>query len=595
MKKQIIPAVLFFIFFTFFTCSLHAQWSITGNAGTTGATNFIGTTDNVGFKIRTNNIVRITVASTGKVGIGTTTPAFKLDVKNGSINTDSVYRIAGRTVLSVIGFENCFLGTNTGYFNTTGSFNTATGAGALRYNIDGYENVGNGANALYNNSSGDQNIAIGCGALQNNTTGGYNTATGHIALYSNTTANFNTANGYQSLFNNTTGEKNSASGTQALLENTTGYFNTAGGYASLNKNTTGFNNSAHGVSALYFNTTGSHNTANGMYSLYNNTNSSYNTAFGYQSLYNNVTGQFNTAIGYNTGANNGYNLSNATAIGYSAGHVDNATNEIEIGNTSVAWIAGQVGWSSWSDQRIKDNIQSNVPGLAFITRLNPVTYNLNIHRQNEMCGINDTHDWEGKYDIEKITQTGFLAQEVELAAKENNFDFNGVRAPTGNIKLYSIQYAAFVVPLVKAVQELNEEVIRLKAQDIKHQDRIEALKSEIENLKSILPEEQQQKLKALRDGNASNREDEQALLFQNSPNPSTGNTTIRFSVPASSQHGEIKIYAAGGKEIQSFSIAEKGAGQIEFNTGSLAAGMYDYTLFIDGRVAASRQLVLMKR
>ena len=37
------------------------------------------------------------------VGIGTTTPAFKLDVKNGSINTDSVYRIGGSTVLSIKG------------------------------------------------------------------------------------------------------------------------------------------------------------------------------------------------------------------------------------------------------------------------------------------------------------------------------------------------------------------------------------------------------------------------------------------------------------------------------------------------------------
>lgn len=38
-----------------------------------------------------------------KVGIGTTSPAFKLDVKDGSINTDSVYRIGGNTVLTIKG------------------------------------------------------------------------------------------------------------------------------------------------------------------------------------------------------------------------------------------------------------------------------------------------------------------------------------------------------------------------------------------------------------------------------------------------------------------------------------------------------------
>ncbi|MGO8056498.1 tail fiber domain-containing protein, partial [Rhizobium leguminosarum] len=74
--------------------------------------------------------------------------------------------------------------------------------------------------------------------------------------------------------------------------------------------------------------------------------------------------------------------SNHTAIGYYAGWVVGNSNEIEVGNTSVAFIGGQVGWSSWSDKRIKDNIQNNVPGLSFITKLNPVTYKLNIHRQN---------------------------------------------------------------------------------------------------------------------------------------------------------------------------------------------------------------------
>ncbi|MBK6633793.1 MAG: tail fiber domain-containing protein [Chitinophagaceae bacterium] len=124
---------------------------------------------------------------------------------------------------------------------------------------------------------------------------------------------------------------------------------------------------------------------------------------------------------------------------------------------------GQTGWFNYSDERIKDNIRSNVPGLAFITRLNPVTYHLNIHRKNEM-GYKNNQDWEGKYDMEKILQTGFLAQEVEQAAKETNFDFNGVRAPHGNSKLYSIQYASFVVPLVKAVQEQQQQIEELKNQ-----------------------------------------------------------------------------------------------------------------------------------
>jgi hypothetical protein len=80
--------------------ALHAQWSLTGNAGTNGSTNFIGTTDNVNFKIRTNNSIRMNITGSGKVAIGNFSPVFKLDVKGGSINTDSMYRIDGMQVLS---------------------------------------------------------------------------------------------------------------------------------------------------------------------------------------------------------------------------------------------------------------------------------------------------------------------------------------------------------------------------------------------------------------------------------------------------------------------------------------------------------------
>ncbi|HKR04932.1 MAG TPA: hypothetical protein VJY62_09870 [Bacteroidia bacterium] len=56
------------------------SWSLTGNAGTSAADNFIGTTDNTAFKIRTNDNVRIIVTGNGNIKIGAGTPASKLDV-----------------------------------------------------------------------------------------------------------------------------------------------------------------------------------------------------------------------------------------------------------------------------------------------------------------------------------------------------------------------------------------------------------------------------------------------------------------------------------------------------------------------------------
>ncbi|HNH22364.1 MAG TPA: hypothetical protein PLY26_09480, partial [Ferruginibacter sp.] len=70
------------------------------------------------------------------VGIGTTTPAFRLDVA-GSINTDSVYRIGGNTVLTVKGTANTFTGVQSGIANSTGTENSAVGYRSLFSNATG--------------------------------------------------------------------------------------------------------------------------------------------------------------------------------------------------------------------------------------------------------------------------------------------------------------------------------------------------------------------------------------------------------------------------------------------------------------------------
>jgi hypothetical protein len=70
------------------------------------------------------------------IGIGTTAPAFKLDVKNGSINTDSLYRISSFPVLGIPGNGNLFVGKQAGLVNT-GSLNTFAGQSAGIANSSG--------------------------------------------------------------------------------------------------------------------------------------------------------------------------------------------------------------------------------------------------------------------------------------------------------------------------------------------------------------------------------------------------------------------------------------------------------------------------
>src|SRR6266545_2123808 len=213
---------------------------------------------------------------------------------------------------------------------TTGTYNTAVGAGTLLLNT-GKENTATGAGALLNNTIGIQNSAHGAFALFSNTEGSFNTATGDQALFSNTGGEQNTATGFQALVFNTTGDFNTAVGMFSLRNNITGNSNTATGASALGTNTTGVGNTATGTTSLASNTTGNNNTANGFSALYSNTTGGSNAAVGDLALYNNTTGTANVAFGnaagfdQTTGNNNVY-------IGVNVPGVADESNTIRIGD-----------------------------------------------------------------------------------------------------------------------------------------------------------------------------------------------------------------------------------------------------------------------
>ncbi len=67
------------------------DWTLTGNAGTTPVTNFLGTTDNQDLVVRTNNVERFrTLGATGRIGWGTTTPVAPIEVNSGAL-ADAIY------------------------------------------------------------------------------------------------------------------------------------------------------------------------------------------------------------------------------------------------------------------------------------------------------------------------------------------------------------------------------------------------------------------------------------------------------------------------------------------------------------------------
>lgn len=368
---------------------------------------------------------------------------------------------SGSLKTNTTGTGNNAFGFSSLFANTTGSDNVAIGDRTLMANIDGVRNIAIGATSMLSNTSGINNTAVGDETLFRNTTGSQNTGIGELALYSNTTGDDNVAVGSDALFANSNGTQNVALGAQSLFYNTAGSYNTSIGYQSMREMIGGLSNTAIGHSALNKTTYGGNN-----------------TAVGINALYNNVSGSGNIAIGNDAGPAPGFpNLSNTIGIGNGGGFQHGASNQVVIGNSSMLVIGGKVGWSVISDQRVKRNIHENVKGLEFIMKLRPVTYNIS---NDAIAAINQTTDkreFPGKRDGEKITYTGFLAQEVEQAALSVGYDFSGYTKPQNDHQFYTIRYAEFVVPLVKAVQEQQLVIDQLQKQNNLLEKRLAALEA----------------------------------------------------------------------------------------------------------------------
>lgn len=471
------------------------------------------------------------------VGIGTTTPGAELEVvghiwqtgtgksvflgegagANDDLSTNYNVAVGFNTLMAnTTGYKNCAIGSEALISNTSGDNNIAIGTEALNSNTYGNLSIGIGNSALgsfiggigseYNiaighlalsslTTSNGSNIAIGYGALKNSTAGSSNISIGESSLLNNNGPS-NIAVGKEALGSNTTGGRNVAIGEYALTYSSDKTGNVAIGHEAMrfsgyqaNEPTSGIQNTAVGFESLWWSHTGSYNTSIGYVSLFYN-ESSKNTAVGDSALYNNTLGNQNTAIGYRTlhtntdgGQNtalgvsafsNGSSYSNSTGVGYDA--EPGASNTIRLGNSTVTTIGGFANWTNVSDGRFKTNVQEKVVGLDFILKLRPVTYHLDMEA---IAGFYHTPNSLRLTDSERLkgeeVQIGFIAQEVEAAADALGFDFHGVDIPKNKESHYGLRYAEFVVPLVKAVQELA-------AQNKQQQVAIDTLLKRIEIL-----------------------------------------------------------------------------------------------------------------
>ncbi len=403
-----------------------------------------------------------------------------------------------------------------------------------------------------------QNTFTGTNAGRN-CTGDHNTFSGYASGYT-TDDYYSTYMGYKSGYISP-GIRNVAFGHQCN-------YNSSGFYSVFSGTKSGYNsdsvtlNTFIGEYSGYLNS-GIYNSYLGYLSGYN-IKSEYNVFIGYYSGRLNTYGERNVAIGRLSGPNSSYD--NTIAIGYLT--LANASNQARIGNSFTTSIGGQVSWSVLSDRRFKKNIRNNIPGLDFINELRPVSYEIDVEAFNNFQGL-DTVELFTTDHKESIATTGLVAQEVEKLVKEKNYAFYGIETPKNNTDHYAIRYSEFVVPLVKALQELKTIIDDQRKE-------IDELSTSIINSSA---------------GNTSQNSNG-ARLFQNHPDSYMSATTIEMFLPQDISRAELVIVDMNGKIHKTIPVNERDNTSIIIEGGTLKSGDYICALIIDESTAQSKRLIL---
>jgi hypothetical protein len=335
------------------------------------------------------------------------------------------------------GIQNTLIGGLAGDALTDADFNVAIGKGALSNDTQGSKSTAVGVGALesqnFSSATDTHNTAVGMNAGNQITTGDQNTIVGALAGDALTTGNKNAVLGYQALSLGSTADGNTAIGHQALL---------------VASNTSGadMNNTAVGASAGSSVTTGLKNVIIGVSSAPNLTTGTDNICIGRQAdvSASGAANQITIGIDINAGGDNNFSFGKASNV---------VTNDFD----------SDANWSRSSDRRKKREIYDQELGLDFVNDLR--TVNFQWKPSNEFPKEWNDYSEENNMDT-NVVMHGFIAQEVKDAldkhSSERDSKFSGWKE--GEDGMQHTSREMFVIPLIKAVQELSAQVTELQTE-----------------------------------------------------------------------------------------------------------------------------------
>ena len=235
-----------------------------------------------------------------------------------------------------------------------------------------------------------------------------------------------------------------------------------------------------------------------------------------------------------------------------------------------------------SDERLKENVEHIGDALSVVSALNGVSYRYkSVARDpktdamfDQLAAVDPTGS-AARYKEEsdqihanrsdQSTHYGFIAQEVEQVLPE--------LVHTGKDGMKSVDYIAVIPLLVNAIQELQAQLAEVKGD---------------EPLKAPARAPQTTGTDDIAAGLAV------PALYQNTPNPFTSDTQIRYSLPESVLQADLYVYDLQGKQVKHIVVSDRGQSSVTIHGSELQAGMYIYALIADGQEVASKRMILTK-
>lgn len=220
-------------------------------------------------------------------------------------------------------------------------------------------------------------------------------------------------------------------------------------------------------------------------------------------------------------------------------------------------------WGTFSDERLKKDVQDYTEGLAEVLLIKPVTF-----RYNGKAHVKDT-------DTEYV---GVIAQDMQEISPRTVSEFEVYKERqvgdelTGTTERYDHETylgydgTAVTYMLVNAVKEQQKLINDLQA-----------------------------RLAQLEGNTGSTLNDDSNYLGQNVPNPHNGFTEIGYSLPSTVQTSSIVLFDKLGrkvKEVELSPIAGKGSIDLEINDSP--NGIYSYSLIVNNKVIQSKSMSVVK-